>query len=302
MLITNFKIALFITLGLQFSEAAIYGNTDDRVAPTISQISELNSKGIYGFSMINSKKIKSIDRSNLVIHSETLGNRWNLCDDERFYNEPAPADCSGFAVSSNKILTAGHCLNDLVSCSGNQDFWLLNFAHPTLYDVDNQELVVLRTNVFKCKKILFSGKALGLDFVLLQLDRSIPNFIAPNLSIVSNEFENSIKSGDLEMLGSSWGLPLTLTTQGSIYSTTDTLIMTDLDAYKVNSGSVVYKNSSLQLVGILLAGGWDAGINMPQNGKPACNSSRYREVSEQNSEKLLRMSIILPLIKNFLNE
>ena len=68
----------------------------------------------------------------------------NLCESERFSDQPQLGDCSGFLISSNKILTAGHCAFSKYDCANFS--WVFNFVEG--------RTTLNKDEVYKCKRIV----------------------------------------------------------------------------------------------------------------------------------------------------
>ena len=48
---------------------------------------------------------------SVMISGQSLGQRFSLCRQESYYDEPAAADCTAFVVGADLIATAGHCVS-----------------------------------------------------------------------------------------------------------------------------------------------------------------------------------------------
>ena len=84
------------------SQAAIYG-ADDRLdwyAHPDETLRDLTAQSIV--AMVASNSIVDDDPNDVKFRASLLGNSYGLCADERFYNQPSIASCSGtlMAISS----------------------------------------------------------------------------------------------------------------------------------------------------------------------------------------------------------
>ena len=91
-----------------------------------------------------------------------------VCKDEKFSEQLAVADCSGFLVAPDIIVTAGHCVVIPGSCEKN--LWV--------FDFDLEQSKVGKTTpdkVYKCKEIVSVGyESLGkIDYAVVKLDRPV---------------------------------------------------------------------------------------------------------------------------------
>ena len=85
----------------------IYGedNRKDVFESTDSALVELSKSTA---AMISSEKLKSV-KGDVVISAQTLESR-GICAKERFSKQISAANCSGFLVAPNILVTAGHCI------------------------------------------------------------------------------------------------------------------------------------------------------------------------------------------------
>lgn len=113
----------------------------------------------------------------------TLGVRRNLCEGQRFEEQPVPGICSGFLVGPDLFMTAGHCL---VRKDGTiekarelcqDDLWVMfDYGYSSKDDDPVSSLeVVPYENAYKCQDVIALRRehACGHDFALLKLDRPV---------------------------------------------------------------------------------------------------------------------------------
>ena len=181
------------------------------------------------------------------ILSPSLGERYSLCPQERFYHQPSAAKCSGFLVAPDMIMTAGHCLWSERDC--RQFVWAFDFFKG----VDQLK----RESVYQCQKILKRVVKYpdGLDYALVQLDRKV----------VGRKLFRWRKKGRLQrdeplvMIGHPGGLPTKMVDGAKVVKTLPRkhYFMADLDAFEGNSGSVVINERTGEVEGLLIKGGED---------------------------------------------
>ena len=51
--------------------------------------------------------------------TSTLKSDYRLCDSENFLTQPTAANCSGFLVAPDTLVTAGHCITNQADCAGS---------------------------------------------------------------------------------------------------------------------------------------------------------------------------------------
>jgi hypothetical protein len=125
----------------------IYGkdNRNDVVESRDSVLVELSKSTA---AMIDLENLKDISGEEIVISSRTLKQN-GICAKERFSQQISAANCSGFLVAPNILVTAGHCIKSNFDCTSFK--WVFD------YKVDHseqREVTVPKTSVYSCKKII----------------------------------------------------------------------------------------------------------------------------------------------------
>lgn len=191
----------------------------------------------------------------ITLPDNTLGESYDLCEDQRFYSQPSGALCSGTLIADDLILTAGHCVTSQQECEGFS--WVFN------YQMDGPETprAIYPEDVFECEELVtrFDGYTANnrlLDYAIVRLNRSA----APDFQPVALGFPHSIQQGArVTVLGFGAGLPLKVDEGGEITNArsyeADYFVATT-DTFGGNSGSGVF-NANLELVGILVRGNAD---------------------------------------------
>jgi hypothetical protein len=150
----------------------VYGSDDRR------EVYELDDAGIEALARFSVPAL--MERSSLVfddagtLHLEapTWGEAANLCEGERFREQPAAAFCSAAVVSEDVVVTAGHCLEQ-VSCRN------LALAFNFVMDAADQVATIGQDQVYYCDEILAREMSPAdaptprLDYALLRLERPL---------------------------------------------------------------------------------------------------------------------------------
>lgn len=170
----------------------------------------------------------------------------NVCQHEKFSFQPTIAECSGFLVTDNVIATAGHCMTSIQSC---QNFrWVFNYKVSAS---EQSAVSVDRDDVYSCSRIIKQGLTHDTDFALIELDRP-----AKRKPVKIAKTDPAI-SVPLVMIGHPSGLPQKVTDGAKVASLLPNGFKTDLDAFRGNSGSAVFRADTGELVGILVNGQQD---------------------------------------------
>lgn len=253
MTLSKLLLCLFIALSSQIGLASIkviYGS-DDRyeyyeVSAMLKKISHSTAAQIS--SVLIDTNGPSVFLYGMPL-SETpiIEGDLALCRNERFSEQMSIARCSGFLISPDTLVTAGHCVMNQSDC--NENYWVFNFKNTFHKQV---ETTVAREDVYRCKSIVKQGLNQSLfgdiDFAVIKLDRPNP---AGGLKISTRSLN---LNDNITMLGHPTGIPLKITTNGKIKRIGPNGYVSDLDAFGGNSGSAVIDSKTGEVVGILTAG------------------------------------------------
>lgn len=93
-----------------------------------------------------------------------------MCKSERFSSQPAAANCSGFLVGPDMLVTAGHCINTVNDCENHA--WVFDFANTT---EEKASFTFNKSQVYHCTKIIAREKNPSNmnDYAVLRLDRVV---------------------------------------------------------------------------------------------------------------------------------
>ncbi len=210
-----------------------------------------------------------LSRRYLKLDSELAsypsGKLQNQCPGEKFANEPTLGGCSGFLIAENILVAAGHC-KDYRAGGCEDDAWLFNHFAPAKAG----KHIFKTKDVFYCKKILdFKHDGEG-DYVIMELDRKVPNITPLEMDI-----KNQGQKGDpVAILGYPLGRSFTYTPGGRILSKDKNFLRVDSDAFKNNSGSALFNIRTGKVEGILT----NARRGMGQNPLDGCQLAKsYKE-------------------------
>lgn len=285
------KIAIATALVLSASGFAgvkgtkvIYGddNRVDVINSTNAMYVEL-SKSTAG--MVSKYKITSLGNGEVKLSGGSLQAR-GMCATERFSTQPTVANCSGFLVGEDLLVTAGHCIRSQSDCERNK--WVFDYK----IDHDGQtEINVPETSVYSCKKIINTelSRMTKDDFALIQLDRKITD-----RRILDYRRSGKVAVGDdLVVIGHPSGLPTKIADGAKVKSLSGKFFSANLDTYGGNSGSAVFNANTGVVEGILVRGATDYVYDSTQG----CSVSNVLGQTEGKGEDVTYITNIPELKK-----
>lgn len=232
---------------------AIYGR-DDRVDEYSITDPEILAVGAATAMLLPRASLQERPDGTFKLPEETLI-QWHrqraqeyylpsLCSSVRFKEQPIPAECTGFLVAPDIILSAGHC----TACISDSNDTAVVFDFVML-DAKTPVSTVDRGDVYYCKEVIAqsSGKP---DWAIIRLDRPVHN--REPLPI-----RHSGKIADDQpvlAIGHPWGLPRKYDLGGSVRDNNDIReFQASVDAFMGSSGSPVLNLDTLEVEGILVA-------------------------------------------------
>lgn len=231
------------------SNKVIYGedNRVDVVNSTNSLFVELSRSTAAMISSVNLRPDE--DAGVTTIKGRTLRSS-GICASERFANQISAANCSGFLVGEDLLVTAGHCIRNNNDCRGYK--WVFD------YKVDHEdqgEVVVDSSAVYSCKNIISRSlnSATKDDWALLQLDRKVTD-----RSPLTYRTSGKPRVQDpLVVIGHPTGVPTKIADGAKVRSLAGTYFVANLDTFGGNSGSAVFNAETGVVEGILVRGTTD---------------------------------------------
>ena len=283
----KWMLGLGFLTSLSFGHAGtkvIYGE-DNRVEP-------INSNALYALlaestaAMISTYKLEELNSDEVVIKGTTL-EQMGVCSSEPFAKQPAAANCSGFLVGKNILVTAGHCMTTQVKC----DTFSWVFDYKVDYS-DESEVVVSKSNVYSCKKIISQTLDMETqnDYAVIELDRDVEDR-APLKMRTSGK---PAVGDEIVVIGHPTGLPTKIADGATIRSVNDVYFAANLDTYGGNSGSAVFNATDGTVEGILVRGDQDYVMN----SELGCRISNTIGLDEGRGEDVTLISAVLPYVES----
>ncbi len=286
MKILTSTLVLFLSLNAQaFSvvDKVVYG-VDDRKDVFESNSALYKKLASSTAGMIPSGQLEAIEGDFFEVKGTTLEED-GICSNARFAKQITAANCSGFLVGDQYLVTAGHCIESLSDCSRYS--WVFDYANLSQ---ENSKYVVGKKDVYTCTQIISRAldRATENDYALLKLDRKVEGRL-PLKFRTSGKI--AIKAG-LVVIGHPSGLPSKIADGANVRTNSNKYyFQATLDTFGGNSGSAVFDAKTGVVEGILVRGERDY-VNDPVMG---CSYPKVCKVTECRGEDVTRITNIAEL-------
>lgn len=242
-----------IVLNTSFAkENVIYGE-DNRIETY--EASKMEQKLAHSTAgMISTVKAVKVG-DKFMLPPYTIKKSMQLCDGEKFVDQPSAVVCSGFLVGPDLLVTAGHCIQTQTDCQTVS--WVFDYK----VNKKNQrtDILVPAKNVYKCKKVIeakLESRQTGekIDYALVRLDR-----VVKGRTPLKFRSTGKVKmKQDIVVIGHPSGLPQKVAGGAQVLQNTAVnYFKTNLDTFGGNSGSAVFNADNGSVEGILVRGAKD---------------------------------------------
>ena len=243
-----------VSVNSQAMNKVIYG--DDNRKDVYQSKNTIHLELAKSTAAMITKSNLTTDGDMVKVVAGSLGDRRNLCDDEPFRTQPAAANCSGFLVGPNLLVTAGHCIRegwngDYPNC--NDYSWVFDFATTS---AGQTEYKVKKSSVYNCKRVISQtlSRSTQDDFALIELDREVTDRQPLEFRTEGKIADNA----NLVVIGHPSGLPTKIADMANVRDNgNDVYFNANLDTYGGNSGSAVFNADTGKVEGILVRGEQD---------------------------------------------
>ncbi len=242
-----FVSALFVAASALASAPkidVIYGD-DNRLDVYESKDSAMVEVSKSTAAMIPSDKLAAVN-GETTINGETLESR-GICADERFADQMTAANCSGFLVSENVLVTAGHCIKTMADCESYK--WVFDYKMDS---AKQDSMKVPTSSVYTCTRIIARtlDNMTKDDYAVVQLDRKVTD----RRPLHFRKSGNIAVGEEVVVIGHPTGLPTKIADGANVRSRQSKFFVANLDTYGGNSGSAVFNHKTGEVEGILVRG------------------------------------------------
>lgn len=284
LLALTLSVSAFAKIPVGQTPKVIYGQ-DDRLDVFESSDNLMKELSLSTAVQILNRNLVETTPGNYSVKAETLAES-GMCRSERFANQMAAGNCSGFLVAGDKLVTAGHCINGDYDCQNH--YWVFDFANK---EKEESAFTFNREQVYRCTKIIERKKeaGAGADYAVLKLERVVTGRTPLKYRTEGKPANDAV----MTVIGHPTGLPTKITAAADMRNNNNpTYFVTNADTYGGNSGSAVVDSRTGIVEGILVRG--DTDYTRTEEG---CLGSVYRPQTGGRGEDVTRITIISDLKK-----
>lgn len=310
--------SLFFLLA-QNSQAIILGPTDDRVEffELSTEWQDMAKSTVAFVPATKIGKINPLDKNSSWTTSSIVNSIGNdpqfvpaVHSKYRFINQPILADCTGFMITQDIMITAAHCLPDGYNTAGikKSTYIVSDLVYESQKHMTSNSLNFKFSSeqINAIEEVLFWGKPTAPKAVS-DTDYAIVKLKKPFLNIQPLKLKRNYMAAfnaQIGILGYGLGLPLKGNTVGRIAVKTDVqqkIFRTFLDTGGGNSGGPVFDNASRSVIGIYIASpsDWVPCDRSTLYSRDTCESNAPETVEQIASDKNAPKSFVEKLREKF---
>lgn len=250
---------------LKDKQKAIYGVDDRKDLFKVKEEKILNDADCV-VSLFQNREVVDNGDGTSTLATKNFGTEYNLCNNERFREQPTGAFCSGFLIAPDRVATAGHCVD-----SSNVTNILFVFGFR-MVDETTPQTIIDNNEIYRGLEVIDRKQISdGADWAVVKLERAVANHKIADFrrtGIIEN-------NQDVHVIGHPCGLPTKFAGGAKVRDNTPgEFFVANLDTYGGNSGSPVFNSETHQVEGILVRGetdfassnGCDVSLICPSTG------------------------------------
>lgn len=272
----------------KYDDRVIYGEDNRREVQDEENDAVMIEVAKSTVVLVKKTAIRPVDESHSQLPDVSYGASANLCEEERFFDQPNPGFCSGFLVGPDTLVTAGHCVRNQFDCETTA--FVFDYHHK---GEAKETSKIKKDDTFFCKTILARdlSRSTQNDFAVIQLDRKVEG----RKPLKYRDAEKVETGANLTVIGHPSGLPTKISVGAQVRNNDPkAYFQSNLDTYGGNSGSAVVNDEGI-VEGILVRGEQDFEI---ENG---CRVSKRCEDDGCRGEDVTRSTMFAEFVPD-LNE
>ncbi len=260
----------------------IYGD-DGRVQFFQVQRPEVRAVADSTAAMIPNSSLEPKSGGITKINARSFKQVFGVCANEPYSSEPVGAMCSAFLVGTDLIATAGHCVSS-ESCPET------SFVFTYRMSSQNQAPAEVKSSeVYRCTEVLDREQTANQDYALVRVDRPVSGH-----QILSLAKSAPLAGDNLFVVGHPSGIPTKVAGGASVRDVYNGYFRANLDTYGGNSGSAVFNEATLEVVGVLVRGEND----FDYDSKNQCMISHHCDNDGCRGEDVTLISYVSQAIKS----
>jgi len=187
------------------------------------------------------------ERKGYTLGYSPLKHQRGFCKDTRFLEQNSVGECTGFLISPTIMVTAGHCMTVLDTCSMYK--WVFDYNQKNIIE---SEQFIPEDMVYSCKVIEYVlDRESKNDYAVVELDRPVIDRDYLQVRTSGTVLENT----PLIVIGHPSGLPTKIADRAIVRDNSATnYLVANLDTFGGNSGSPVINEETGLVEGILVRG------------------------------------------------
>ena len=256
----------------------IYG-IDDRMDVFECSDNLMKEISLSTAAQIYNSDITKIDGKYLI--KEGTLEEFGICKTERFSSQPITANCSGFLIAPDVLVTAGHCILSKNDCKNHK--WVFDYANKVGIE---KKFSFTENQIYSCSSIIGRIKedTTGIDYAVVKLNRKV-------LDRTPLKFRKEGKVSDdaeLTVIGHPSGLPTKISSMGKVRNNkSENIFIINSDTFTGSSGSPVIDSKTGLVEGIIVRGDQDYKVD-----DVGCATVNVNTEESGRGEDALRVTLI----------